>query len=625
MRYLHLAGACEILLWDRGCACRPVPARRTRQRDVFTGIRQGMAEFVLWLEGVDFDNTLLDTNDISTIRGASLTLLAAPSFAVSYLKSRLGDKSVQEIFSGASLAAIKLSGEEKGTRQAITGLMEQLCSAGEDPVEIKLAKERIRKSRLRNIDSAPYAHMRIVQGLAKAGSGGLDEAIAKAQSEAQSKRYCEDGVRFVMNRAEDVPAKPCARAPMRAAEIMWQGPEGKEPLSRATAARREFGRWARQGFYAANLGGESERFDWSRYSFVNDLQQMTDLTEDPDRTRGEKTFKRGLVRRNKIALFYADGNKFTSIREKIKKDLGAENGLRTFSGQLLRLQRSEFLTLIVRRLLDETAAGRDYTRAAYFDLNEKIYRLRLETFEWGGDEVMFAMPSWLGWWFARTFFDVVADWEITYKDAGNRTVHHPLTFKAGLVFCDRKTPVRSARALVRALGDQAGDAIRDKEHPESWLEAEVLESLDPPQEGIAELRRRLTGVDPGGSGKGRLAIAGDEVAGFIGNIWRLKEKEGQAAGDDHYLPRSQVYRVLHELTRKGVGLADGGAQAQDLFEGYMKRAGAERGGQFELSDINLTPTGSSVDDFALNLYQLAQHWDYVDAFCATAGPAGAGA
>jgi hypothetical protein len=573
---------------------------------------------MLWIEGVDFDNTLLDTNDISTMRGASLTLLQAPTFAVKFLVGELGDHAVKPVFTGASLGAVKLIGEETDITNAVEALKAELCQSGEDHDKIDGKPGNDVIERLEDVKGSPYAHMRFVLGLAKIDDkpgGDIKEregqALELAKARAQSSRYTQSGPRRELKVDPGVPTKPCAKSPMRAAEVLIPAPGSAQlPVARATAARWKFGRRARQGFYRQFLGSGRAREDTDLW-FVDSLDEMVapspelDEPEAPD-ARSTVAFSPGHVLQNKIALFYADGNKFTAIRQRIVYRLGVVNGLREFSTQLLDLQKKKLLTPIVEAMYG-CARGPGFDRFALKDPREKYpVKLRLETLLWGGDEVMWAMPSWLGWWFARTFFEATKDWQIE----GER-----LTFGAGLLFCNYKTPIRQARALVQSLGDMAKSA-NDKDNLKNRLEVEVVESIDPPQERLGELRSRLTGIDANST---NFAIEGEELGPLIQRIWALKDENGS-----RHLPRSQIYRVLGLLADEGIRPATGGKRAHEAFKTYMDRAGTDRGDKFELRDLNLSGGLAGVPEFALNLYRLAQFWDYVDAFSAAGANPGAG-
>jgi hypothetical protein len=69
-------------------------------------------------------------------------------------------------------------------------------------------------------------------------------------------------------------------------------------------------------------------------------------------------------------------------------------------------------------------------------------RLRVEIVVYGGDEVTFIVPAWLGWEALQTFYQQAQSWpEVSYSGA--------------VVFCHHKTPIHSVKRLASQLVDEA--------------------------------------------------------------------------------------------------------------------------------------------------------------------------
>lgn len=547
-----------------------------------------MPDHVLWIEGVDFGRTVEDTSDLSTRRGASLALLDAPQ----RLKTLLEEHAVKvkTIFIGASMGAFKLEGDGQAVNTAIAAALAALA------------------------EKNPFAHLRFVHGLAEVGAKGADHALKAAQARArfaqfrigetgpvrpsgQGTRYCPvdrmraaDGKMWVPPEAwpKGVQPDPGIKQfnPTRLGhgddENGTRKPEAKEILvSSAVAARRQSGRKARQEFYARLPGAAPG-------PFVDSLQEMV---EHGDGFAKELRLSVG----GKIAVFYADGNGFTKIRDAMAEKKGRIGALNKFSTELQELQKEKLLRPMLEGLVHLRDHSDSRERVAWRD-ERGIDRLRLETLLWGGDEVMWAVPAWLGWWLARRFLDRTRDWKID---------DHPLTFSAGLLFCPVKTPIRDACKVAHDLADIAKTRAKAQDPAIGALEVEVLESIDAPLDGIAGLRRRLTGLDGESS---LLTIPAAEIEALNGKLLRLKGRDGKPG-----LPLSQVHRILRGLER-GKGLPQSGHKAAKDFTAYLERQGTECHPDLDASWLELAEATKGPEHTALNLFRIAQLWDYVGPF-----------
>ncbi|MGH6815278.1 MAG: Cas10/Cmr2 second palm domain-containing protein, partial [Hyphomicrobiaceae bacterium] len=557
-----------------------------------------MSVFVLWVEGVDFGETLFDTGDLSTVRGASLTQLAMPPFAEERLKESLGSDNVQSIFSGASQAAFKLSAAKPDAEKAEAELGDALGRQGLDPAAVEKEARAAWRTPGQLPGTAPFAHLRFVTGLVEL-KGDEKLALAGAQAAARFRQLQSSGPRRPPPSKADA---VCAIDRRRPADTKIWVKKTVDPADRASgededssysarievsssvAARRHYGRWARQRFYPAELRDETA----AGLGFADSLHDI--VARPPDNTP--------LALRTKIAVFYADGNKFGSIRKALaQKKKSAFAAWGTFSQRLVEQQREKLLKPLVAKFREKTGNGStELKRFAMVNRERRklpAYLLRLETLLWGGDEVTFVVPSWLGWWLAREFFRLTKGWHIE---------DHPLTFSAGLVFTSYKTPIRDARELARTLADIAKAA-----HPEDAvdaLEVEALESVDPPLDGIEGLRERLAGVWKDERNTDVLTI--EDIETFWSKIAACKRAEPR----DDSVPRSQIYRILRAMAANGGTAGTRGAPALKDYEIYRRRMG--RGS--EPKSFALTPRLVDEKNFGLNFYLLAQQWDYIDPF-----------
>ncbi len=208
------------------------------------------------------------------------------------------------------------------------------------------------------------------------------------------------------------------------------------------------------------------------FQYALDINQLCELSE-----RVKQVFPASYKLNNKMAVIYADGNRFGTrrndyIREQINKGNDGVSALRSFD-EKIQGQREEFRTGVDQwlRQIDNQLA-----RIDPFDTDDGTITtkpaLRIETLLWGGDEMLFVVPAWLGIAFLQHFFAETRQWQLEGS-------MEPLTHAAGIVFCQAKTPIRIVRDLAQGLADRAKEKYsRDCN---SW-DYMILESIDYPAE-----------------------------------------------------------------------------------------------------------------------------------------------
>jgi len=267
-------------------------------------------------------------------------------------------------------------------------------------------------------------------------------------------------------------------------------------VSASLLARRAYGRYARQGFYA----GEADK-KCGKLFFVNNFKE---LVENPPQGIAESA-------RNKMAVFYTDGNSFTQLSGRTVEERKA------FSTQLRRLMRKELLTPLLEEL--EKLQQNEHTRKFVSIEGEEEAGgkglLRFETLLWGGDEVMFVMPAWLGLWFTARFFQLIRDWQ---SPAGES-----LTFGAGLLICNYKTPIRVAKKIVKnELAEAAATWGKQQKSTQNAISIFVMESIEPMEEGLLEIRKRQLGLKD--NLEDALIIPGDKLDEALKKAQELRER-----------------------------------------------------------------------------------------------------
>ena len=320
--------------------------------------------------------------------------------------------------------------------------------------------------------------------------------------------------------------------------------------------------------------------------------------------------------KTKIAVLYADGNKFTQIRAALAAEgEGVVQAQKLFSSRLRTLQRDHLLPALLRPLIaardaqaldedDPELADRIERRRARAALTDECgeARLRLETLMWGGDEILIVAPAWLGLELARAFMDEVNNdrWAI----GGHRQ-----TFSAGLVIGSYKTPIRTLKQAARGLCDdvvKAAGAVHANK-----MSVEVFESVEPPGDGIASHRARLLNAPRSDVARqqfdARFVFDAPAFRAAHARIRALKEGNGKRPA----FPRSQLARLVREA-RRADAFATLRREVDEMLSTYLSKAGDGAG--LEQDDLRLA-TGDALKGrpLSLDVFLIDHLWDFVSA------------
>jgi hypothetical protein len=578
-----------------------------------------MARSLVWIEGVDFDETLVDSQKLSVIRGASRALEEMAGVALCHFERKFGVEHVRRVTAGASQAGLIVERAAWDAEPVLGDLLTRLRAQGEDPRTVEpVAKDP--EARLE--ECAPFAHLKFhgfVEAIEEDKDDKIGEAFERARARVRVAQSRDPGARAVFRPAAGVADRPCEFDRVRPAELIVEGPaatrEGLSSpysVSRASAARWHFGRALRQRIYDGardQLGG--------RYAFADDFHEITATPRPSPSPRDAKPPKSAA---RKIAVFAADGDKFTKLRADLVDAVGHEAGLMALTGALETFTKQLIEQLVKDLVAMDAEEDCKHAAAAVFYEGEDCARstsarrkveklLRFETLTLGGEDIVFVAPSWLGWWLALRFFAITANWRITRADleraaaACSRAVPADLDelkfrmrFSAGLIFCSRKTPIRAAKSLADELCHAAKQAG-------GGLEVEVLESVEPPFDGLSGLRGRLLGASwPEAGAKGALTLPRERVLETYKNLHQLWIKEA--------FPASQAHRALRAARDSGdlSGTAADTAAEATLDE-YFQGAGDERHKPL----LQPLPPSQAAGKFGLNLHFALQMRDYVKA------------
>ncbi|HMP75081.1 MAG TPA: hypothetical protein PKE12_02180 [Kiritimatiellia bacterium] len=380
-----------------------------------------MARVFVRVEGVNMDAFIFSTRSLSVIRGAGLTLLDAAK-KVAESPGPLCSYRVDVISKGASMGLFRIEADKN---------LETLRKDVQDWLVGRYPHATF------VVDAAPVddnASFRVQQESLLAANrwrqamGGSFSFPEQNTSEA-TKGYFADALEGLQPADESIPA-----------------PKDKGGyLSRPVKSLLEKGRMDRQWFYADCSGAQQEILPL----FTDNFEEIAEA-ENP--------------LKNKMAVFYADGNGFGKIQRRHCQTVDAQKDW----DKQVQAHRRAFLT----DFINEQLIGRK-------DDWQRDGKARFETLMWGGDEMIFVMPATLGWRFASFFF----------KEFENKKFEgSPLTYTAALVFCHHHAPIERIKDLSKnGLAEFAKGVDRGR-HQLITLALESYDSLG--EDAEAGLQRR---------------------------------------------------------------------------------------------------------------------------------------
>lgn len=513
-----------------------------------------MGEFLVRVEAVNLDVSVFDTDDLSTIRGGGYANLLIPEDVLKAL-GRCGLGEMVVVFTGASQAV--------GTLNAMAGVDQQR-------IEAELDAFASGRREMPGADAAVAAvlpHLSII-GAAVDLADGYEVARRRAVAAVRTRQLTRPTLDI--GRAFDTSAlRPCRIDGMRPAT---DGDDGE--VSAGVAARRRFGRGLRQRVYKRILGRDRSDLPIFADSFA-------DLVEDPPA---------GLppTLQSKIAVVHFDGNAFTRIREAAIAAAGgkglAPNAVEAKFADVVKNQRAKLLDAMIDA----------------FSADARMFRgkkLRFETLMWGGDEAVFVVPAW-------KVADLVGLLARQFADRGWTFDDKPLTHGIGVLACQVKMPIATARALVSAILDGAKAAL-PKEKPDNSLSIQMIESIEPPAGSLGAFRRQLYGTD---EPTAFTIVGADRMLGFV-DLGR-KVTDPQAG-----LPKSQLFGLI-EAVRHG-GNAAGHDIMADAVAQTVRRS-LSGAGDDERAALVAALTGEGFGRCsthgAFGLMRLAEMWELLRPF-----------
>ncbi|MCK6685095.1 MAG: hypothetical protein L6R30_22050 [Thermoanaerobaculia bacterium] len=411
----------------------------------------------LRMEGVNLSSFVYDTNDLSTIRGGGLLLLLATQRVAKRFSVE-----IEPISTGASAGLFMLKPE---ARPAAT------------------LRREIERFLMSNED---FKHATFVVNVIDDRNGSIDFPHVCENLVSKNRFQQMQSPSLVV--PDPVPgAFPCSLDRLRPARQL-----GTDEVSLSVHRRREYGRRAKRVLYSRILKDVLHKA--FRGAFVNDFAALTS-----DETRGNL--------HHKMAVIYADGNKFGSLQRKAR---ASSAGLRAFDG-FMKERRASLLAALLENIQSRPGfkAGDD---------------LRLETLLWGGDEFLWVVPAWEGWRTLSFFFDETSKWPVFPVPGGRGD---QLTHSAGLVFCDHKAPI----ARIRQVAESLATAVKHEKPGIDGFLYLCLESFDHPG---ADLERALLRRLPPHRSVRDLVLSGSRATAIHEAMVKLKRE----------IPKSKVHECL---------------------------------------------------------------------------------
>ena len=520
---------------------------------------------VVRAEAVNFSATMLDTHDLSTIRGASRAMLKIELAVEAGLKDAAA-QGISKVYSGASQTAFRFmapAGTEQSVRAVVAAHLQKPGPHGE-----------------------PFDHLSfVVDVVAGDGEAALDRAAAL--NRARQLRQWTVPLPAFEERARgfdefDRTRPAIVPVPLPPGKLAGTDGKAESLLAASVERRRRYGRSMRQRFY------QDEVKDAARtLSFVDSFEDI--VSAPPDNLP--------LSLKPRIAVVYADGNAFGKLRVK-------SGGHGPFSEHLHALRKG---------LLSDTLAwfreSRDGPNGRAFAVPEGDRPLRLETLLWGGDELIFVLPSWLAFEFVGKFFEITKDWQLPVKGSARP---EPMTHTMGVVICDHKTPIRQVRETAQAIADSIKTSVREQSlSPSNVVGIEIFENEAPPEESLESFRARNYGLHqaPEFDVASGLAFPGDQFAEL-----RATMRDIAGTGPRSF-PRSQINRLMAGARDLGGNLADPrvSARMREIvgdYERRVRKTEAVTAGGFRLPRL----PGAKARPIAVEIALVSLFWDYANPF-----------
>lgn len=390
-----------------------------------------MGQNYLLIEGVNLDASIYDTNQLSIIRGSSFLYKEA----VEKIYKKFADQ-LTALSTGASVGLFQIK----------------------DPAEIEALKKGVINFINSINEDHDYRHLSILV------------ETCQADNILQAKQILQTQLRWrQLHALSQVPDKQDTKqnhlfdsrpSGLEGVRIAHTGNsttiQNAKHISLSEKVRWNKGRSEKQNYYTSLIKqiDNSLSDDLRYYSFATTIQDLCDC----------KVYSQ---LDGKMAVIYIDGNGFGKRQtDYLKKALANnEDGTKVQQefDKAIQLERAKYLTKTLTDFIDK-----DYSNGLGYNEEESPI-IRLETLLWGGDEMLFVLPAWLGFKFLMRFYESAETWQLSDGK--------PLTHAAGIVFCKAKSPIRIIQKLAKTLVERVKDQCSREQSAWDYM---VLESMDYP-------------------------------------------------------------------------------------------------------------------------------------------------
>ena len=456
-----------------------------------------MNKYYLRIEGVNLNNFVYDTQDLSTIRGSGLAILEAVNL-------------LDDIEITFDSKTIKLEKTSSGASAGLFGF------TADDSVNQKDFIEAVRNYLIDSKSVLRFATF-VIDVLPVGDNFQTDREKIVAENrwrQMQSPRLAIP--KFKKDKSDNsLKRVSCEVDSVRHAEVKERFKGGEKEVSESISKRRKFGKDEKQKFIKREIEDYFDDLTKISHNFAYDFDDLTFGKKDdhnPNKDKGNL--------HHKMAVIYLDGNDFGSKQ----RELGIDK-LGEFDKVKTKYQR-EFLAKLLKKVVDDQE-GWQYTRKNLREELETIYQL--EILLWGGDEICLVVPAWKGWETLNLFYEETKELYFPDKNAPDKI---PLTHSAGIVFCHHNAPIRRIKNLASDLADLAKSKSRQK----NYFAYEILESFDHISKDLEQHRKsRCPQIEP--LDEKNSILDGEQMTAIREQFQKLKV----------FLPRRKLTQIVLNL------------------------------------------------------------------------------
>lgn len=474
--------------------------------------RENMDTYYLRIEGVNLANFIYDTADLSTIRGGSMLLdegvyrvfSELQQFAPSGSKIEMGLVSL-----GASVGLFKFSADEKAARE-VAEEARKILNSDRDFRHGTFVVNVLQKSSHGNF----VWHSEGLKALNRFQQMQSPSLSVPSRPDPKQVKDLQTGIAGTA-----VPV--CSIDLVRPATARIDGPGGSRPwVSGSVKSRCLEGRKGKREAFATLLH-ETDLLDefGLDYELARDFERLCSRPGHP--------------LHNKMAVIYADGNSFGATQDKHCK---SDSDQKAFNDTL-----EDFKKRLLRGLERQVGENKkDW-------LPEGAGPLRFQWLMWGGDDLLWVLPAWLGMDALEVLFSA---------QKGLKFNSTNINYSAGIAFCHHRAHIHEMSNVVHELVDLA-----KKRKSTGHFAYLVLESFDHIGRDLEEyLKKRL----PAAIKPEDLLLPGDMTKSIRTSAPELKEKVSRRAL--HRFARALVSGDLERAKTLRKALREGLGNEQDLLE-----------------------------------------------------------